>query len=241
MPVNGAAPSRGHTEGYPMRYRGRLRRTIAALGLLLAVASPGVVRAVDHDPVLLVHGWRGGAGDWAVMVQRFVNEGIGREVVTIQLPGQDNVANAEAILDLVASRGWLRFDLVGVSMGGLSARYFARNLGGTATVDSYVSLGTPQYGIWAACLLSQSRGGQMCPTSSFLRSLNNGDDTPGSVRYMTLTSPSDTTVPSSSTRLDGGACFVSVPGVVHTAYEENETVFARVVSAIDGGCPGTFQ
>ena len=224
-----------------MNHLSRRRRLIAAILLALSVASPMVARAAAHDPVLLVHGWRATSADWAVMVQRFTDEAQGRVVVTIQLPGQDNVANATAISNLVAANGWSRFDLVGVSMGGLSARYYAKNLGGTAKIDAYVSLGTPQYGIWAACLLGQTRGGQMCPTSSFLRSLNSGDDTPGSVRYMTLTSPADTTVPSSATRLDGGACFVSVPGVVHTAYEEDTNVFAAVVTAIDGGCPGTFQ
>jgi len=225
-----------------MRQRRRLRRFAAALVLLLIAFGPAAVRAASSpDPVLLVHGWRGAAADWSVMVQRFTDEGLGRQIVAIQLPGQDNVANARAIASTVASNGWTRFDIVGVSMGGLSARQFVKALGGTATVDGYVSLGTPQYGIWAACLLAQAQGGQMCPTSSFLKSLNAGDDTPGNVRYMTLTSPSDKTVPSNATRLDGGACYVSVPGVEHTAYEEDPNVFAAVVSAIDGGCPGTFK
>lgn len=225
-----------------MRTRSRVRRSAAVSFLLVLALGPAAVRAaVPPDPVLLVHGWRGASADWAVMVQRFADEGLGRQVVAIQLPGQDNVANAQAIATAVTANGWTRFDIVGVSMGGLSARHFVKALGGTSTVDAYVSLGTPQYGIWTACLLRQSQGGQMCPSSSFLKNLNAGDDTPGSVRYMTLTSPADKTVPSSATRLDGGACFVSVPSVVHTAYEEDASVFAAVVSAIDGGCPGTFK
>lgn len=224
-----------------MRQRNAVRRSGVALALLLMAAGPAIVRAAQPDPVLLVHGWRGASADWAVMVQRFVDEGLGRQVVAIQLPGQDNVANAQAIAALVGSNGWTRLDVVGVSMGGLSAREFVKALGGTATVDAYVSLGTPQYGIWAACLLPQNQGGQMCPSSTFLRRLNRGDDTPGDVRYMTLTSPADTTVPSSATRLDGGACFASLPGVIHTAYEEDANVFGAVVIAIDGGCPGTFR
>lgn len=225
-----------------MRQRHRVRRSAAVLVVLLIALGPAAVRAAaSSDPVLLVHGWRGAAADWAVMVQRFTDEGLGRPVVAIQLAGQDNVKNAQAIASVVTTNGWTRFDIVGVSMGGLSARHFVKALGGTATVDAYVSLGTPQYGIWAACLLAQSQGGQMCPSSSFLKNLNAGDDTPGNVRYMTLTSSSDTTVPSNATRLDGGACHVSVPGVVHTAYEEDANVFAAVVIALDGGCPGTFK
>jgi len=61
---------------------------------------------------------------------------------------------------------------------------------------------------------------------------------------MTLWGSSDTTVPQSATKLDGGACYVTVPNVVHTAYEEDQNVFNDVVQAIDGGkgwCPGTFK
>ncbi len=225
-----------------MRTRSSPRRWVAGVAVIALLAVPvGASATTALDPVLLVHGWRGSPAEWAVMVQRFSDEKLGREVVAIQLPGQDNVANAQAIAATVTAQGWSRVDIVGVSMGGLSARHYAKALGGTATIDAYVSLGTPQYGIWAACVLSQSQGGQMCPTSGFLRALNRGDDTPGDVRYTTLTSPADTTVPSSATRLDGGACFVSIPGVAHTAYEEDERVFAAVVAAIDGSCPGTFQ
>jgi triacylglycerol lipase len=219
------------------------RRMILGVAVAAAlIAAPGATLGTSHDPVLLVHGWRAVPSAWDVMVTRFVDEGAGRNVVAIDLPGEDNVANGRAIQDLVVNQlGWGRFDLVGVSMGGLSARYYVKSLGGAAQVDAYVGLGTPQYGIWAACLLSSSQGGQMCPSSSFLRSLNRGDDTPAAVRYLTLWGTSDTTVPQSATKLDGGACFATVPGVVHTAYEEDAAVFAAVVTALDGGCPGTFK
>jgi len=177
------------------------------------------------------------------MVQRFADRD-GRTVVALTLPGDDNVVNGKYIRDQVVALNWSRLDIVGVSMGGLSSRYYLKTLNGTASVDAYVSLGTPQYGIWGACLLPQSQGGQMCPTSSFLKALNTGDDTPGTVRYMTLWGKADTTVPQSATKLDGGACYVTVPNVVHTAYEEDENVFNAVVQAIDGGdtwCPGTFK
>jgi triacylglycerol lipase len=228
----------------------RIRRRLAvfAIGIVaLAGVSATGVAAASPDPVLLIHGWRSNASAWDVMVQRFATLD-GRPVVALTLPGNDNVVNGRYIRDQVAAleasdAGWSHFDIVGVSMGGLSSRYYAKTLGGTASVDAYVSLGTPQYGIWAACLLPQSRGGQMCPTSAFLKSLNRGDDTPRTPRYMTLWGSSDIVVPRSATRLDGGACYTTIPGVTHTAYEEDQRVFEAVVQAIDGGdgwCPGTF-
>jgi triacylglycerol lipase len=228
----------------------RIRRRVAVFTIAI-VALAGVsatsVAAASPDPVLLIHGWRSNSSAWNVMVGRFAALD-GRRVVALTLPGNDNIVNGRYIRDQVAAlkaadAGWSQFDIVGVSMGGLSSRYYVKTLGGTASVDAYVSLGSPQYGIWSACLLPQSQGGQMCPTSAFLRALNTGDDTPPAPRYMTLWGSSDTLVPKSATRLDGGACYTTVSGVVHTAYEEDERVFNAVVQAIDGGdawCPGTF-
>jgi triacylglycerol lipase len=234
--------------GTPMRRR----LAVFAIGIvaLAGVSATGVAAATSPDPVLLIHGWRSNASAWDAMVKRFADLD-GRKVLALTLPGNDNVVNGRYIREQVAKlntpgSGWSHFDIVGVSMGGLSARYYLKSLDGTASVDAYVSLGTPQYGIYGACLLPQSGGGQMCPTSAFLKALNTGDDTPGTVdapRYMTLWGSSDTTVPQSATKLDGGACYTTIPGVVHTAYEEDQHVFDAVVKAIDGGdgwCPGKF-
>jgi hypothetical protein len=60
-------------------------------------------------------------------------------------------------------------------------------------------------------------------------------DEPRTPRYMTLWGSSDTTVPQSATNLDGGACYTTIDGVVHTAYEEDEHAFDAVVLAINGG------
>jgi triacylglycerol lipase len=81
----------------------------------------------------------------------------------------------------------------------------------------------------------------MCPFSSFLSALNSGDDTPGSLLYTTIFSTSDGTVPTSSSRLDGGACFRQVSGVSHSGLTTNAAVFADVLQAVDGVCPGVFQ
>ena len=52
----------------------------------------GAAFAADPDPVLLVHGYRGSPGTWAEMIGRFEAEG--RTAVAIDLPTEDNVANA---------------------------------------------------------------------------------------------------------------------------------------------------
>ncbi len=225
------------------RRRRASRPVIASLGLAMLLGIGGVgagaALAADPDPVLLVHGFRGDPSTWADMIARFAEQG--RTAVAIDLPSEDNVVNAAAIRDFIAAQGWSRVDLVAQSMGGLSARQFVKFLKSSAVVDSYVSLGTPQYGIYAACVLPVTYGGQMCPTSSFLRNLNRRDDTPGKTFWTTIYSTSDQYVPNSSSRLDGGACYVQVSGVGHNEMDNDAGIFARVLAAVDGTCTGTFK
>lgn len=223
--------------------RGGGRARAWTLGLLIAVlaaaAAPATILAANPDPILLVHGYRGNPSTWADMIANFAAKG--RTAVAIDLATEDNIKNAAQIRDFIVARGWTRVDIVAQSMGGLSARQYIKFLGPTV-VDAYVSLGTPQYGITLACFLPATYGGQMCPTSSFLRNLNSGDDTPGSVYWTTIYSRTDGVVPTSSSRLDGGACFVyEDPGVPHNDMDNDPTIFKHVLKAVDRACAGTFR
>jgi triacylglycerol lipase len=229
-----------------VRNRRESRRHSTSLGLaaLVAIAAlgsigPGSAAAAEPDPVLLVHGYRGSPSTWSDMIARFAAEG--RTAVAIDLPSEDNIVNANAIRDFIAARGWKRADIVGQSMGGLSARQFIKFVKSTTTIDSYVSLGTPQYGIQSACLLPGWYGGQMCPSSGFLRDLNRRDDTPGKRMWTTIYSTSDEFVPNASSRLDGGACHIQVSGVGHNDMDNDAGIFAHVLAAVDGTCTGTFK
>ena len=226
--------------------RGRASRPLVAglgLAVLLGIAGVGggAALAADPapDPILLVHGYRGDPSTWADMVARFAAQG--RTAVAIDLTSEDNVVNASAIRDFIASEGWSRVDIVAQSMGGLSARQFVKFLKSSAVVSSYVSLGTPQYGIYSACVLPITYGGQMCPSSSFLRALNRKDDTPGRAAWTTIYSTGDAYVPNSASRLDGGACHVQVSGVGHNDMDNDAGIFAHVLAAVDGTCTGTFK
>ena len=225
------------------RRRGVPRQVVTSLGLALLLAIGGIgagaALAADPDPVLLVHGYRGDPSTWADMIGRFAAEG--RTAFAIDLPSEDNVVNAARIRDYIADKGWARVDIVAQSMGGLSARHFIKFLKSSARIDSYVSLGTPQYGIYTACVLPRTYGGQMCPTSSFLRDLNRKDDTPGNAAWTTIYSTGDELVPNSQSRLDGGACHVQVSGVSHNEMDNDAGIFTHVLAAVDGTCTGTMR
>ena len=230
-----------------------MKRRIFALPLAVAavmftlslVGEPGsqAQAQTPPNPVVLVHGFTGSPSSMATLKSRF--EAQGRQAFSIDYNTENNVTNASQLASFInsvkAQTGAAKVDLVVHSMGGLSSRYYLKNLGGTANVEQFVSLGSPHYGVVSACLLPTSLGGQMCPFSSFLSSLNSGDDTPGALLYTTIYSTSDGVVPTSSSRLDGGACFKQVSGVNHSGLTTNATVFTSVLAAVDGTCPGTFQ
>lgn len=205
--------------------------------------SPDTTEAATINPVILVHGWNGSASSMATLKSRF--EAQGRQAFSLTLPGQNNITNASAIATLVnsvkAQTGATKVDLVSHSMGGLSTRYYIKSLGGGVNVSEYVSLGSPHYGYTPACFLFTSSGGQMCPFSSFLSSLNSGDDTPGSMLYTTIYSTNDGLISNSSSRLDGGACFKQISGPNHSGLTQDATTFGYVLSAVDGVCTGVFQ
>lgn len=217
------------------------RRLVAvgfAAALVIGGPVPAMAAARPPDPILLVHGFQGDPSTWADMIAHFA--AVGRAAEAIDLASEDNIVNAKAIQAYIAAKGWAHVDIVAQSMGGLSARQYIKFLK-PSVVDTYTSLGTPQYGISLACLLPSWYGGQMCPSSSFLRNLNSGDDTPGKVYWTTIYSATDGIVPTSASRLDGGACFVyENPGVGHNEMDNDKTIFQHVLAAVDRTCVGTF-
>lgn len=197
----------------------------------LGTARPAAA-AASPLPIILVHGFGGSPNAFATMERRF--RALGRTVVSIDLPGDNNIANAKAIRDLVEANGWTKVAIVGHSMGGLSSRSWIRSYGGRSVAVTYVSLGTPQQGLVVACALQRSNGGQMCPSDPFMRKLNSGDETPGPTRWTSIFSTTDGLVPTSASRLGDGACDVSVTGPDHSGLLTDPAVFRLVRDAIDG-------
>ncbi|MFI7445465.1 lipase family alpha/beta hydrolase [Nonomuraea indica] len=217
-------------------------RLLAGAGVAVLTAALGTssgaawARQSQGEPVILVHGWNGTPDSFAPM--KTALQQAGHPAYAIDLPGEENVANANAIAALVEqvrrTHGADRVSLVGHSMGGLSARHYLKSLGGSATTLSYVSMGTGQRGYWPACLLPAAQGGQMCPTSTFMKQLNSGDPTPGAVRYTVLASSLDET---RGDTIDGVACRAELPGVPHAEEPGNEAFVQAVLTALGGGCP----
>ncbi|MEU8896325.1 alpha/beta fold hydrolase [Nocardia sp. NPDC048505] len=225
-----------------------------AVGGAAVLGVPVVAEAAPAaNPVLLVHGWTANGllpvdADWADAL-RDALEAKGHPVYVVDLPGERNVPNAEAIAAVArqASRehGGRAIDVVGHSMGGLSARYFVKYLGGQEFTEHYVSIGTGQYGYAPTCVLPLDGGGEMCPASRFLTTLNEGDDTPGEVAYTTLRAIADDAGPLHSPRdsraLEGRSCVANgIDGGPHADEPKNPVVIAAIVDALHDRCPGAW-
>ena len=124
------------TEGLPEE-RSRHAQGRAAL-VAVAARLVAAATASAREPIPFVHSWAGDAWDWDVMS------------ATSRRPGI-RPPSCERSATTPPSRTWRRpgrsprswVDVVTHSMGGLSSRYYLKNLGGTANGDDWVSIGGP--------------------------------------------------------------------------------------------------
>ena len=165
------------------------------------------------DGIVFVHGVNGSANDWAPTLDHFKQDGFpaARLVAhTFADPswGCNATANEAQVATWVKeleTLGAHRIALVAHSMGGLSSRAFLKNGGGTARVDTFITLGTMHHGLASACLnpLPVCVWQEICGTGPFLTALNAAPATPGPTRWVSLYSDADQTVPATSSFLAG--------------------------------------
>ncbi|MEU6081469.1 triacylglycerol lipase [Streptomyces sp. NPDC047108] len=197
-----------------MRIRGRTCSVVAAaLALVLTpLAAAPSAHADEPDPVLFVHGYKGGAWNWFDMKSDFEDAGYPADRLEAMSYDvfQSNVTTAEEIkaeVDALRARtGADKVDIVTHSMGGLGSRYYIKFLGGDQYVDDWVSLGGPNHGtsIAGLCSWAITSCKEMKADSDFLTELNSGDETPGDVNYGAFWSHCDEIInPDESTILSG--------------------------------------
>lgn len=213
------------------------RACIAAFVAVLAAALPSTAAA--HDPILFVHGWNSNSSTWTTMVNRFAADGwTAAELNNWSYnTSQSNATTAGQIQtkvdQILAATGAAKVDLISHSMGGLSTRYYVKNLGGGAKVDEWVSLGGPNHGTNTANYCFSTACSEMRIGSTFLNNLNAGDETPGTtVNWLTWWSPCDDVInPDSSVALSG-ATNRQTACLSHSALHEDATVYAQVRDAV---------
>ena len=208
--------------------------------LFLAVASFAALlsapaQATVTGPILFVHGWNSSGSVWNTMISRFQADGwtAGQLFNWSYNTSQSNEITAEQILakvnDIKAQTGASKVDIITHSMGGLSSRWCVKFDGCDGSVDAWVSLGGPNHGTDTAYFCTQTSCREMRPGSTFLNTLNSGDETPGSAtRWRTWWSPCDSVInPDSSVSLSG-ATNTQTACLSHSALYSDATVYGQV-------------
>ena len=201
------------------RPRRRLLLALSLVGVLLLGGAillrrtgSGPVGVAQDQPgrVLLVPGYGGSTSSLEVLAAKL--RAAGREVAIIALPGDGtgDLRESARVLD-AATAGATSVDVVGYSAGGVTVRYWAKELGGAKLARRIVTLGSPQHGTGIAALgatFAPERCPfacqQLVPDSPLLKQLNGDGETPEGPRWLSLWTTQDETVtPPTSARLEG--------------------------------------
>jgi triacylglycerol lipase len=237
-----------------------IRRTIAVLVAALVATAAAVIpsspasASTTRDPVIIVAGTFSPAIANEPLALRLRADGYRVWIFELPTLGTQNINKSARALatfadQVRATTGAARVDLVGHSQGALVSRSYVRDFGGAARVDSLVSLGGPNQGTYLANLATFLGIGnclfvvaceQMSIGSSYLKALNAGDQTVGSVRYTTFRTLQDALV-----RPVGSASIVGADNVLiqskcplrvvsHVALITDGTVYSGIRQALQG-------
>jgi len=202
-------------------------------------STTSTTAAAGRDPILFVHGWNSSGTVWTTMIDRFKGDGYTDAQLTNWSydTSQSNKTTAAQIaqqVDAIRSRtGAAKVDIISHSMGGLSSRWYAKFVtGGQADLDDWVSLGGPNHGTDTANFCFSTACSEMRIGSTFLAELNAGDESPGTVNYLTWWSPCDSVINPDSSVSVAGARNTQTGCLGHSDLYLDAGVYAQVRDAI---------
>jgi triacylglycerol lipase len=208
-----------------------MKKTFVVLLAASAVLVPAA-SAQAAEPILFVHGWNSSGSVWNTMIGRFQADGFTNLNNWSYNTAQSNKTTASQIATKVsqirAATGAAKVDIITHSMGGLSSRWYAKFLGGTSSVDEWVSLGGPNHGTNTAFFCGQTSCAEMRPNSSFLNALNSGDETPGAVNYGAWWSPCDEVINPDESVMLAGSANTQTACMGHSSLRTDATVYGEV-------------
>jgi len=214
-------------------------KSVTAPELPLCGVTRGAPTALQHDPILFVHGYGGAADNFCTMIGRFRADGWSdNELYAYDYSFITSFAtDAEDIRDqvnkILARTGATKVDIITHSAGAVSSRYYIKNLGGDSKVDAWVSLGGPNHGTDTADNCSFTPCVEIRLGSPFLATLNSGDETPGVIRYATWWSSCDETINPDSSVLLAGAANHQSACLAHFNFLIDPVVYSQVRDWID--------
>ncbi|MFH8989009.1 esterase/lipase family protein [Streptomyces sp. NPDC017940] len=206
--------------------------------------SPDAPRlpAQDKPPVLLLHGFIDNRSVFVLLRRSLAQHGRQHLVSLNHSPLTCDIRGAAELLgrhveEICERTGHSRVDIVGHSLGGLIARYYAQRLGGDARVRTLVTLGTPHGGTRAVPLAdAHPIVRQMRPGSDVVRELR--EPAPGCrTQFVSFWSELDQLMDPVETACvdhpDLVAQNVRVSGIGHLALPVHPAVASAIRQALD--------
>jgi triacylglycerol lipase len=161
----------------------RLQLAVALLGLTSAVGSRAATFAETGTdtsiPIIFVHGWAMNNSSWDTLVNAFVMDGypagnLYRFGYSSLFASNKTSANqlANFVSSVRANYGGKPVIVIAHSNGGLVTRWYRTQLGGSASMKRFISLGSPHAGTTTARSCFSPACIEMRPSSTFLKTLN---------------------------------------------------------------------
>ncbi len=188
-----------------------------------------------HPPVILLHGLFQNRSCLFWLQHRLRSAGY-QQVISINTPPwRDLETLTEGLARKVDElRIKLKVDkviLVGHSMGGIIARNYVQNRGGSAYVHGMVTLGSPHHGSKLAPFALSTMGKNLLPGSAFLLKFN-GVTWPDETQAISIYTRYDNIVlPAESAKMDG-VQQIELDGMGHTALLFHPRSLQAVIDAL---------
>lgn len=188
-------------------------------------------RRPNQRTVVLVHGYGGNRTTFLPLRAYLRVHGV-RQILAFDYRASGGTESAaRALRDFLrrSVRGG-RVDLVCHSLGGLVARVYLEQLGGSRRVDRCITLGTPHKGTYNAYWLASRVGRELRPDSPLLERLAASQATGSVVQYTSIVAGSDNMV--IPRIFAAGDDLVHVPDVGHLGMLFSPAVFRAVLDRL---------
>ena len=190
----------------------------------------------SYNPVLLIHGIFRKSGIFNKMSGHLTQ--LGWSVYSLDLAPNWGNTTLEQLAQQLADYIDTNFDpeqpldLVGLSMGGLVARYYLQRLGGINRVQRFIAISSPHSGTWTAYTLWGKGCVQMRPGSVFLEDLNRDANLLKKLNFTSIWTPWDfIIVPASSSQISA-AKDVKLSVFAHAMMARNYRSLTAVAEAL---------
>lgn len=126
-----------------------------------------------------------------------------------------------------------KFDLIGLSMGGLVSRYYLQKLGGSDRVERFITISSPHKGTLMAHFLPLTSCVQMRPNSEFLQDLNRDLKPLTKVNYTCLWTPYDFIIVPPESSLLGIGKEIKLEVFTHRMMVRDDRTFQAIAEVLN--------